>query len=636
MPNCKIVTFLISGLVFITFQKYSIGQDFSVSSIPKELKANAKAVIRTNDITLELISENRARMKVYYAITILNENGLSNSYFMQPYDKFSKVRDISGAVYDANGKKIKRIKADDIQDFSNISGYSLFDDNRTKYIDPEYRSVPFTVEYSYTVVYTGILDYPDFYLFDDYNVSIMKSSFKIFTDQEIPFQLLEKNITEDNRKLKGPDSYLWTFNNVKAIREESFSMPISELIPNVQIAPNQFNIDGYTGNSETWENIGRWIFNLNFGRNELREETVVHIKNLVKDATTKQDSIRILYEYMQNKTRYVSIQIGIGGWQPFDALTVDKLSYGDCKALTNYTKALFDAVGIRSHYALVSAGRMAAPIIQDFPSIQFNHTILCVPVNNDTLWLECTSQDIPCGYTGTFTSDRKALLILENESKIAHTTILSKEHNIQSRNIKVNLYNNGNGNALVNTRYSGLYFDLTRPVLSMDDKDKRNEIIKQIDIPNFDLLDFSHTQVKSLKPVIQEQLEIGLNNYGTFIGDKMLIRLNLMSLVKAPPYENQKRKSEINIRWPITIIDTVNYSLPSDYHIDIIPENKSIQSDFGSYHTTVSVSNSELLYIRQFTLNKGIYPPEDYFDFIDFFENLAAAEKCKISLVETR
>jgi hypothetical protein len=50
---------------------------------------------------------------------------------------------------------------------------------------------------------------------------------------------------------------------------------------------------------------------------------------------------KLIYDYVQQKSRYVSIQVGIGGWKPMDASDVDRLGYGDCKGLTNYTKALW-------------------------------------------------------------------------------------------------------------------------------------------------------------------------------------------------------------------------------------------------------------------------------------------------------
>ncbi len=55
---------------------------------------------------------------------------------------------------------------------------------------------------------------------------------------------------------------------------------------------------------------------------------------------------------MQDKTRYISVQIGIGGWKPMLADDVNKLGYGDCKGLTNYTKALLEAVDVPSYYTL--------------------------------------------------------------------------------------------------------------------------------------------------------------------------------------------------------------------------------------------------------------------------------------------
>src|SRR4030095_3800912 len=135
--------------------------------------------------------------------------------------------------------------------------------------------------------------------------------------------------------------------------------------------------------------------------------------NLVKDAPSESEKIKRIYEYMQNNFRYVSIQLGIGGYRPFSATFTDQKKYGDCKGLSNYMKAALKSVGIKSHIAIINAQYNAEPVDPDFPANNFNHAILCVP-GKDTIWLECTSSSAEFGKLGTFTENRNALLVTEN------------------------------------------------------------------------------------------------------------------------------------------------------------------------------------------------------------------------------
>lgn len=149
----------------------------------------------------------------------------------------------------------------------------------------------------------------------------------------------------------------------------------------------------------------------------------------------KKNAAQQLYSYLQDNTRYVSIQFGIGGFQSFETDFVSKYKIGDCKALTTYMKALLNSAGISSYQVLVRAGKEDFPSMIDFPYNFFNHVILMVPLENDTTWLECTSQHQLFGRLGSFTEGKTGLLLADNASGLIHIPVSQKnerELNIHS------------------------------------------------------------------------------------------------------------------------------------------------------------------------------------------------------------
>ena len=187
-----------------------------------------------------------------------------------------------------------------------------------------------------------------------------------------------------------------------AIEREPYAIPIYEHTPTVILAPTEFSYYGTDGDLSTWKSYGNWICQLIEDKMELPEERIHFLEELVATQNDTLSKVKAIYKYLQEETRYVSVQLGIGGFEPLSAQKVDEVKYGDCKALVNYMRAMLNAVGINSYYTLINAGRSAKKIIPEFPSQDFNHVILCVPVSNDTVFLECTDQFSPFGFFRQF------------------------------------------------------------------------------------------------------------------------------------------------------------------------------------------------------------------------------------------
>jgi hypothetical protein len=146
------------------------------------------------------------------------------------------------------------------------------------------------------------------------------------------------------------------------------------------------------------------------------------------------------------------------------------------KRLSNYMYSLLKEAGINSHYTLIKAGSFENMLLPEFPSNQFDHVILCVPVKNDTIWLECTSQTDPFGYMGAFTGNRKALLITEEGGVVVNTKNYLKEDNLQLRKAVGNIIEDGSLQTSIETKYFSMQQDHCISLFNFRSKDKVKEI----------------------------------------------------------------------------------------------------------------------------------------------------------------
>lgn len=626
-----IVTLLLCGI-------QTVGQSvkYRVADIPLELKKGAYSVVRNSEVTFTRTSLTKSNYKVTEAITILNKKDLDKSWFVQHYDKFSKVRKIKVYIYDEYGELVKKRKLEDIVDVS-ATGYNLYSDSRVKVVDAEYKEVPFTIEFNYEIDYNGSLFDPDWYIYPGYNTAVQKSSFTVITKDglDINYHYQNLDISPVVDKIDGDSKILkWKVNNLKAIKNEGFAMPFRNICPAILTQSVDFSFGGYEGNIATWKNLGDWINQLNADRSELSEETNKEIKSMISDSMADSEIISTLYSWMQSRTRYASIQVGIGGWQPFTASEVEENLYGDCKALSNYMKSVLSVAGIDSYYTLVKAGSSSELINTEFPASQFNHVILCVPVESDTIWLECTSQTNPCGYIGRFTDNRYVLVVNEDGGNLVKTYTYTHEDNIKSTNAVVSIDKYGDGKAKVTLLNQGQYYDDFHEIAHTDYKNSREELINELDIPSFELGKFTISEDKSRIPSIEIEMELDLKSFATSMGSRLMFDINPVNKHSVRFKRTKNRKNDIYFRRNMHIIDTIVYEIPVGYTYESIPKNESYDCDFGNYQTSVEHDESTITYIRKLKVNMGSYQPDKYSSLKAFYSFVRKADRQKVVLVK--
>jgi hypothetical protein len=639
------VKLLVACAIVLTFfsvlsGKEKIRNQYQSASIDSSLRKNAWAVCRDFRQEFELRNYGNAIERVHMVITILDKNGEEFCNLVLPYDKSSKITTISGMSYDMSGMPLDKLKNDQIQDVNYTSAGAIYDDLRLKVasLGLKLNKYPYTIEYNYEIEYNGLISYPEWRPLRDYRISVEKSSFMFSFPENMEIRYREfrfPGVCRSEKHEKGVLFYEWKIDSLAALREEPVSPVLYLETPRVITAPVRFIYDGYQGSMKTWKDFGLWVNGLNESRDRLSSQRQEEIRQIVKGMNDTIQIVRRLYEYMQKRTHYVGIQLGIGGYQPFPAETVDRLGYGDCKALSNYMKALLNAAGISSVYTIAGTAYNQGITMSDFPTVnQSNHAILCVPLHNDTLWLECTSQTMPCGYLGSSTAGRKVLNITPQGGKLVVTPLLTADQNSRVRNADVKVNADGSIQATVETRYKGYRYDNVSPHLEESKKEQEKALYDDLSIAGLRISTFNYEANKDKIPQATETISISAPTFAAKTGSRLFLPVNIFNLIKSIPARVENRKMPVYRQYAYSDKDSVIFHLPGGFKPESIPVGKTLLSDFGEYSTSITFKDDQLCYVRKLKMNRGAWSKERYDELVDFYLAIVSSDKVKLVLKE--
>lgn len=645
MQKVKLSVGYIIGICLM-FPQVILGQsDFNITKINPLLIKDADAVVRVDETVWEIKSQAEAIMKSRLVVTVLNEKGEEEHGELRVrYDKFTRITDISGNIYDATGKQVKKLRNSEIEDYGYGGGGDNISDARVKLASFGKKSYayPYTIEYVYEVRDRNMMSYPGWTPDQKEGSAVELSVYRILAPSGFKFRYKEYNgapAVVKSKTADGSDIYEWSQKDQPARKlTDLYQLPAIERSPMVMVAPSDFEVQDYKGNFNSWEDLGKFYGALNAGRDVLPASVIGEVKALTKSARSEREKAELIYKWMQSKSRYVSIQLGIGGWQTIDAATVASTGYGDCKALTNFTLAALRSVGINCYAALIKAGDEEV-IKPDFPSNQFNHAIACALVGKDTLWLECTSQLVKPNFMGTFTGGRHALLVTPEGGKLVRTPDYKPAQNTRDSHTIVKLEASGDGMVEVKALYTGLQQETRASVMQTGTKEEQKKwLLNHINLPSLDLQRFEWIAGQDKDPSVTEKLTLNVRNCATKTGTRLFIKPSLLSRPFELPATTERTTdfylpvSEYNF----TDLDTVSYEVPANYKLETTLPAFQISSGFGSYELKTSYENNKLICARKVVMNGGRYASKDFAAWVDFLKKIRKADRAQVVFVENK
>jgi hypothetical protein len=606
---------------------------YSLSNVPDAIKAKADLITHLHNTTYEIEDLNNARENVHMIYTVPNAYGKSHLNFDFYSNKNRSLDDAEIKVFDATGRQIKRYKKKDMATVA--MGEGLIPDGYVTYLQIPPSTYPVTIEVEYSVKYRGTLTVPNFNIMGE-KESVIESNYTAIIPHFLPFRYKPANTTvlpviTENGNYR---VYKWSVKNLSPIEYEEGSPSGYEKYPHVKMICEKFSYYGVPGDFTSWKSYGAWMQKLYDGLDVLPAERANFFVSMVKGAPDNNEKIRRIYSYLQQNFRYVSIQLGIGGFQPFSAEFTDKKKYGDCKALSNFMKAALTAVGVRSHIAIVRSQVDGAPLDPTFPDDPFNHVILCVPGAKDSIWLECTSSTNEFGELGTSTENRYALLLTENGGALVPTPTSQSSANRQETLSVINLADDLSGEIETRFRTTGYYRSLMGEIFQAKRDDQKRILVHYLGVKqpdDFVLLknDSSSNHEMKLKLLVEKLPDFTA-------GNKLFISPRIYRLAPGTLPKYEKRKLDFYFITPFEKTDTTIFKLQEGSKPDVLLKDKELNCAYASYKTKSWYDEKEnaVYSVVNLVLKKHQIPAAAYAEVKTFFDNVQQNDGQKLVILK--
>lgn len=606
-----------------------------IVSFAEAQEINIGAIIDRYDASFNMVSQTTGTYKVNMRVSVLSKDAADEAMFLVYQDGFKSLSSFSG-VLESGGKVIKKYKMSDLKSVS--VGEGGITDATVSYLEPV-APVPYVVEYTYEVSYkNGFISFPTFIPVTEPGVILSSASYTLTVPPGT--ELMYKSSMEPEKETGAKaDIYKWKAPTFPGYVYEHMMPSIYERVPYLYVGPKSFTYARTQGEQTDWQAAGMWLYGLQKDVCTVPDELRAKVQEMTSGVSSDRQKIKILYEYLRQNTRYVSIQLGIGGLRPFPVEMVMKSGFGDCKALSVYMQALLAAADIHSEYLIVNTGRRS--FLKDYYSIgQMDHAMLCVPMQKDTLWIECTNPRLPLGYRHDNIAGHEVLLIGENGGQKVRVRPYPDSLRRSVESVEVTLNADGSAHC-VGSRH--LVLDDAEAYVgfsALTEKTKFNAIMgaNSLTPDNFKIVSVTDnfedwanmSDGEEYIPETEIRYEFDAANYAKVSGDRIFLDLN--PFAKQVRADRKQRVNDYVRSRRVIIEDVVSLTLPEGYTVESLPASATISSPFGTLQTEVTFADGKIDVVQTLTMIPGRFTKEEYDLYRTFAKDVTKAYSTRVVL----
>ncbi len=616
-----LIVFLFS---IIFAQEIKLETDAKIDSLIEQSDAYV-----ISSVTKQVVKDNKVENYISRKIQVNNVAGDKHCVVVISRSPFVEMGNIYACIKDTLGNIIKELKNSEVRKAKFSSAGILEDNNSYTYFELKYFKYPYILEYNYTTSISSLFLWPGW--FPQLKIPVLKADFELKVDPSVKFH---KKIWGDKLRLSKSkydsyDIYSCKIKNIPELVKEDFLYPGSRIQNGLRFAPDYFTLADLRGSFKSWKEFSNWFYRLSNNKIKINNNIKSEILSLTKNCKTDFEKISKVYKYLQDNTRYVAILLGEGAWEPHNAFEIKKNKYGDCKDLSVLFVSLLKSINIDAKLALAIPKNYGI-VDKNFVANQFNHCIACIPQLKDTIWVECTSDELELNQIPSALHGSYALIIDKNEGNLVKIKENKPEENFSCSKITAKII--GKNLKISGTvSFKGLQKQYWQRILKTNKETKIKKSFLNLlhsNFKNFKLKKFNFEEIgKDLKITFSGSYANAVKMIGKRIFFNPRI-LNLLTEKNIPDEED--RKYPVYYNYAYMDCDTLVIKKPKYFRIEFVPKPCVIENKIGKYVTSFDDKKESLIFSRLFKYNKNIFEVNEYKLLKDFQNRVIKEDKKQV------
>src|SRR5712692_7673625 len=604
------------------------------------------AVLLYSETNVTVLSTDKIRTRVRQAYKVLRPSGRDRGTAYVYLNPQRKLKSLHGWCIPAQGKDFEVKDKDAVEVSPPTEGGELISDVKYKIIHIPAPDPGNIIGYEYEVE-----EQPFFLQYVWYfqgTEPVKESRYSLELPSGWEYKVSWLNHGELKPAQAGANVWQWAVSDVKGVREEP-DMPPSHGVVG-QMIVSFFPPGGTSQKNEfaNWKDMGKWYWNLAEGRLDSTAQIKQEVATLSTSKSATLGKMQSLAEFVQHNIRYVSISLGIGGWQPHASPEVFSNRYGDWKDKAALMRTMLREIGVDSFYLVINSDRGA--VTREAPAHNgFNHVITAIklpdgltdpsliatvqhPKLGKLLFFDPTDEMTPFGQIRGPLQANYGLLITPEGGELTQLPQQPSKMNSIQRTAKLTLDTTGTLKGDVKEVRLGDRASSERWRLRTVTKDiDRIKPIESLLAGSLSSFRITHASVLNLQHTDQPfgfDYSFESDSYAKNAGNLLLLRPRVMGSKSSGILETKEpRKFPVEFEGPVRDTDSFEITIPPGYDVDDLPPPVDSEYSFASYHSRTAAKGDVIHYTRTFEVKELSVPVERMEELKKFYRIVASDER---------